>query len=81
MTSGRLPVAALMARAIFFDDCGKSVPADQNSGPSAGTNACRGSGRDWMPIMHTGMPPRCASQTTAVSPPRRSRQRSSGAWS
>ena len=26
-TSGRLPLAALIARAAFFDDRGKSVPA------------------------------------------------------
>ena len=25
-TSGRLPLAALIARAVFFDDCGNSVP-------------------------------------------------------
>ena len=25
-TSGRLPLAALIARAAFFEDCGKSVP-------------------------------------------------------
>ena len=36
-TSGRDPLAALTARAIFFDDCGNSVPDVHWSGPSAGT--------------------------------------------
>jgi hypothetical protein len=26
-TTGRLPLAALIARAVFLDDCGNSVPA------------------------------------------------------
>jgi hypothetical protein len=33
-TRGRLPLAALMARAIFLDACGKRVPDVQFSGPS-----------------------------------------------
>src|SRR5829696_10496562 len=36
-TTGRLPLAALMARATFFDDNGNRVPADHEVGPSAGT--------------------------------------------
>ncbi len=36
-TTGRRPEAALMARAILRDDCGKSVPALHEPGPSAGT--------------------------------------------
>src|SRR5919205_1318543 len=35
-TTGRLPLAALMARAAFLDDCGKRVPAVHVSGPSVG---------------------------------------------
>ncbi len=35
-TSGRLPLAALTARAVFFDERGNSVPAVHWSGPSAG---------------------------------------------
>jgi hypothetical protein len=35
-TSGRLPLVALIARAVFFDDLGNSVPAVHWSGPSAG---------------------------------------------
>ena len=36
ITIGRLPLAALMARATFFDERGKSVPPVQDSGPSTG---------------------------------------------
>src|SRR5919205_1403699 len=43
-TSGRDPLAALMARAVFFDDRGKSVPAVHWSGPSAGTLPRRATG-------------------------------------
>src|SRR5450759_4435789 len=43
-TRGRLPLAALMARATFFDDCGKGVPAVHWSGPSAGKKPLRRSG-------------------------------------
>ena len=77
-TTGRLPLAALSARATFFDDSGKSVPPVHSAGPSDGTIAlardvagsrCR-SGRP-------GCPPRCASQTIAVSAPDQRRQRSS----
>ena len=53
-TSGRLPLAALMARATFLDDSGKSVPDVHCSGPSAGTRPRRGSGFDSMPSRHTG---------------------------
>ncbi len=35
-TNGRLPLAALIARAVFFDDRGNNVPAVNWSGPSAG---------------------------------------------
>ena len=41
-TSGRLPLAALIARAVFFDDLGNSVPEVNWSGPSAGRNPRRG---------------------------------------
>ena len=37
ITTGRFPLAELIARATFFDDCGKSVAAVQASGPSFGT--------------------------------------------
>ena len=60
-TSGRLPLAALIARAVFFDDRGNSVPAVHVSGPSAGWEPRRGSGRDSMPSTVTGWPPRWAS--------------------
>src|ERR671928_1606783 len=33
-TSGRFPLAALIARAVFFDDCGNRVPAVKAVGPS-----------------------------------------------
>ena len=36
-TSGRRPEAALIARAIFFEASGNSVPEVHCSGPSAGT--------------------------------------------
>ena len=55
ITTGRLLLAALMARAAFFEDRGKSVPAVQWSGPSAGTKPNRGTGFDSMPIMQTGI--------------------------
>src|SRR5919107_4269759 len=45
-TSGRFPLAALIARAAFFDDLGNSVPAVHDVGPSIGTRPRRGSGRD-----------------------------------
>src|SRR5208337_620552 len=67
ITTGRLRLAALIARATFFEESGKSVPAVHWSGPSAGTNPNRGTGLDSMPIRHTGEPPRWASQVTAVS--------------
>src|ERR1044072_8501967 len=56
--TGRLPDAALIARAVFFDDCGNSVPAVYVSGPSVGGNPRRDTARDSMPIRHTGPPPR-----------------------
>ena len=49
ITTGRLPLAALIARATFFDDSGNSVPADHWVGPSAGVTPWRGSGRDSIP--------------------------------
>src|SRR5512133_1633116 len=36
-TTGRLPLAALIARAVLRADCGNSVPEVQDLGPSAGT--------------------------------------------
>src|SRR5450756_2649832 len=48
-TRGRLPLAALMARAVFLDDLGNRVPAVHWSGPSAGSQPRRGIGRDSMP--------------------------------
>ena len=80
-TSGRRPDAALIARAIFFEASGNSVPALQLAGPSAETGPKRGSGRDSMPIIATGQPPRVASHTTAASASRIAAQRSSGSWS
>ena len=53
-TSGRLPDAALIARAVFLLDLGNSVPAVNWSGPSAGRYPRRGIGRDSMPTMDTG---------------------------
>jgi hypothetical protein len=35
-TTGRFPLAALIARATFFEESGKSVPAVQLCGPSSG---------------------------------------------
>ena len=55
-TRGRLPLAALIARAVFFEDCGKRVPDVHWSGPSAGTHPLRGMTRDSMPMTHTGIP-------------------------
>jgi hypothetical protein len=75
-TTGRLPDAALIARATFFEDCGKSVPPFQDSGPSAGWKPSRGTLRLSMPISVIGWPPTCASQTIAVSPPTQAFQRS-----
>src|SRR3712207_7113397 len=66
-TSGRFPLAALIARAIFFDDRGNSVPAVNTVGPSIGVGPRRGSGRDSTPSSATGCPPRCASCTTTPS--------------
>ena len=80
-TTGRLPLAALIARAVFFDERGNSVPAVQVSGPSVGGNPGRGCGRDSIPINDTGHPPRCASKTTDVSAPAIPAQRSSTLWS
>ncbi len=77
MTSGRFPLAALIARAVFFDDRGNSVPAVHWEGPSTGESPRRGSGRDSKPITTTGCPPRCASSTTADSASAMSAQRSS----
>ena len=53
-TSGRLPLAELIARAVFFDDRGNSVPAVHWSGPSAGKLPRRGIGRDSTPSTITG---------------------------
>ena len=80
-TTGRLPLAALMARATFLLDRGKSVPAVYVSGPSVGGKPRRGTDLDSMPMRHTGMPPRWASCTTAVSASAMPAQRSSGSWS
>ncbi len=57
-TSGRLPLAALMARAVFLDERGNSVPAVHWSGPSVGNDPRRGMGRDSTPSTATGFPPR-----------------------
>ena len=48
-TTGRLPLAALIARAIFFDDSGNSVPGRPLVGTVGRQEAGRGSGRDSMP--------------------------------
>ena len=80
-TTGRQPLAALIARATFFDDSGNSVPADHCAGPSAGVVPWRGSGRDSMPIIVTAWPPSRASYTTAISASAISGHRSSGSWS
>ena len=76
-TTGRLPLAALIARAVFFDERGNSVPAVQMSGPSLGGKPRRGIGRDSMPIRQTGRPPRWASKTTDMSASAIPAQRSS----
>src|SRR4029453_7951338 len=60
-TSGRLPLAALTARATFLDDWGNRVPDVHAVGPSPGTSPSRATGRDSNPIRHTGIPPRWAS--------------------
>src|SRR6266704_5890923 len=65
MTTGRLPLAALIALAILRDDWGNNVPDVQLGGPSAGRWSRRESVRDSIPSMHTGIPPTCASHTTA----------------
>ena len=80
-TSGRLPLAVLIDRAAFFDDRGNSVPAVNVVGPSTGTRPRRGSGRDSMPNISTGCPPRCASSVTTPSASTMSTQRSSVGWS
>src|SRR5215470_877858 len=80
-TTGRLPLAAFMARATLRDDCGKSVPDVQDEGPSAGTNPALAMLRDSRPIRHTGNPPIRASHTIALSALRHRAHRSNGAWS
>ncbi len=80
-TSGRLPLAAVTARAVFRDACGNSVPDVHDGGPSAGTNPRRAIGRDSRPSMQTLIPPARASQTTEFSPPCQRSQRSSGSLS
>ncbi len=75
---GRRPEAALIARAIFLEASGNSVPDVHWSGPSAGTGPWRGWGRDSMPSSATGQPPRWASHATAMSASRIPFQRSSG---
>ena len=77
-TSGRRPDAALIARATFLEASGNSVPDVHCSGPSAGIEPKRDSGRHSMPSSATGQPPRCASQVTAISASRMPAQRSSG---
>ena len=54
------------------------MPDVHCSGPSAGTEPKRASGRDSMPIIATGRPPRWASHTTATSASCIAAQRSSG---
>ncbi len=54
MTTGRFPLAAFNARAIFLDACGNNVPDVQLSGPSAGTIPSRLIWCDSNPIMQTG---------------------------
>src|SRR3954447_19769063 len=56
-TRGRLPEAALMARATFFHERGKRVPAVYVSGPSVGGKPVRGTERDSTPMRQTGQPP------------------------
>src|ERR1700746_2011263 len=55
-TTGRLPLAAFMARATFLDDRGKRVPDVHWSGPSAGTDPLRGKASDSRRLGHTGNP-------------------------
>ena len=57
------------------------MPEVHCSGPSAGTGPKRGSGRDSMPSIETGRPPRWVSHTTAFSASRSPAQRSSGSRS
>ena len=57
-TSGRLPLVALIARAIFLEPCGKSVLDVQRSGPSAGMNPGRDRFCASNPSRQTGHPPR-----------------------
>src|ERR1700746_739989 len=78
ITSGRFPLAALIARAVFFDDSGNRVPAVHCDGPSTRQNPCRLSGLDSKPISATGCPPRCASSTSTEAASAVSAQRSSG---
>ena len=82
-TRGRLPDAALIARATFLDDRGNSVPDVNVSGPSLGGNPARGMAFDSMPTTHTEWPPTRASITTAVSASAMPAQRStrSASWS
>ncbi|OPZ52705.1 MAG: hypothetical protein BWY91_02213 [bacterium ADurb.BinA028] len=80
-TSGRLPVVALMARAVLRDACGNNVPEVQAGGPSAGTKPLRGSEREDRPIMQTGMPPTATSQTMEFSPSCQCFHRSNGSQS
>src|SRR5919199_3355230 len=55
-TSGRLPLAALIARAAFFDERGKSVPAVHVSGPSVGGDPLRPTRRHSIPDRETAGP-------------------------
>ena len=70
-----------MARAVFFDERGNSVPAVHWSGPSAGGLPRRGIGRDSTPRTVTGWPPRWASSTTEVSASAIPAHRSRTGWS
>src|SRR5699024_11785025 len=63
------------------DEAGNRVPEVHESGPSAGNQPLRGIDRDSIPMTVTGLPTRCASNTTEVSAPAMSAQRSSGGWS
>ena len=80
-TTGRLPLAVLMARATFFDDWGNRVPEVHTVGPSPGTSPSRATGLDSRPTRHTGIPPMWVSHTTAVSACCQRSHRSSGRWS
>ena len=53
-TTGRLLLAALIARATFFEDAGNRVPEVQAVGPSAGMKPSRASGWDSNPSKQTG---------------------------